>query len=90
MLSVLRQLLSAVSPISRQRRRVKQRRNVRFRPRIEMLEERAVPVIVYDNAAQFSPSYNPHGAWSYGYLAPSSTPETPDASTFAPSPIMGR
>jgi hypothetical protein len=55
-----------------------------------MLEERAVPAIVYDNAAQFSPSYNPHGAWSYGYLAPSSTPETPDASTFAPSPIMGR
>ena len=90
MLSVLRQFMSVVSSFSRQRRSSERRRNVRFRPRLEMLEERAVPAIVYDNAAQFSPSYNPHGAWSYGYLAPSSTPETPDASTFAPSPIMGR
>jgi hypothetical protein len=82
MLSVLRQFMSVVSSFSRQRRSSERRRNVRFRPRLEMLEERAVPAIVYDNAAQFSPTYNPHGAWSYGYLAPSSTAETPDASTF--------
>jgi Bacterial Ig-like domain (group 3) len=50
-------------------------------PRLEPLEERWAPA-VYNNAAQFGFDTNPKGVWSYGYLAPSSTPETPDASTF--------
>ena len=52
-----------------------------FRPRLEALEERWAPA-VYNNAAQWSAIDNPNGVWSYGYLAPSSTPAMPDASTF--------
>jgi hypothetical protein len=53
----------------------------RFRPSLERLEERATPT-VYNNAAQWSATHDPNGVWSYGYLTPSSTPETPDTSTF--------
>jgi PEP-CTERM motif len=35
--------------------------------------------IIYNNAADFSPTNNPNGVWSYGYLAPGLTPL---ASTF--------
>jgi hypothetical protein len=52
-----------------------------FCPRLEALEERWAPAI-YNNAAQWSAIDNPNGVWSYGYLAPSSTPAMPDASTF--------
>jgi hypothetical protein len=52
-----------------------------FRPRLEVLEERWAPA-VYNNAAQWSAINNPNGVWSYGYLAPSSSPAIPDASTF--------
>ena len=37
-------------------------------------------VSIYNNAADFSPTNNPNGVWSYGKLAPGITP---DASTFS-------
>jgi hypothetical protein len=59
-----------------------------FRPQLQRLEERCVPA-VYNNAAQFSATSDPQGEWSYGYLAPPATPETPDASTFTLYPNHG-
>jgi hypothetical protein len=53
----------------------------RFRPSVEALEERWTPA-VFNNAAQWSAINNPNGVWSYGYLAPSSVPAIPNASTF--------
>jgi hypothetical protein len=57
-----------------------------FRPMFELLESRTVPSVVYNNAADFSATSNPNGVWSYGYLAPSASAETPDASTFTAFP----
>jgi hypothetical protein len=60
-----------------------------LRPRLEVLEDRCVPSVVYNNAADFSPTSDPSGVWSYGYLAAPTTPETPNTSTFTLYPNHG-
>jgi hypothetical protein len=51
---------------------------------VECLEARQLLSGVYDIAADFSATANPNGVWSYGYLAKSATPETPNDNTFTP------
>src|SRR5947209_5589818 len=39
-----------------------------WKPRLEVLEDRTVlSATVFDVAADFSPTNNPNGVWSYGY-----------------------
>jgi hypothetical protein len=67
--------------LSRRDRNPARLAHLHFRPSVEGLEQRWAPA-VFNNASQWSPTHNPGRIWSYGYLAPSSTPETPDTSTF--------